>query len=152
MSFADTAFTWEKTYEYRVAGLTRVVASDGNTLAEFEGQDSPAAIVAAHDIFPPPVPVGLQAVYSSLESQGSSRRFIDLTWSPQVESDVAGYNVYRSDGQSSPAKLNTALITAPAFRDEKIEPGKVYTYMVTAVDVRGNESAKSEAATEKVPE
>src|SRR5439155_18808478 len=84
MSFVDAAFTWEKTYEYRIAGLTRVIASDGKTLAEFEGQDSPAAIVAAHDIFPPPVPTGLQAVYSSLES----RRFIDLTWSPQIESYV----------------------------------------------------------------
>src|SRR5438105_924416 len=52
MSFVDSSFTWEKTYEYRVAGLTRVIARDGKTLAEFEGQDSPAAILAAHDLFP----------------------------------------------------------------------------------------------------
>jgi hypothetical protein len=152
MSYSDTAFTWEKTYEYRVAGVTRVIASDGKVLAEFEGKDSPAAIVVAHDIFPPAVPAGLQAVYSSLES----RRFIDLTWSPEIEAGVAGYNVYRSDGpsdgHSAVAKINDAPITAPAFRDDKVTAGKVYTYTVTAIDTRGNESAKSEPASEKVPE
>lgn len=148
MSYSDRSFKWEKTYEYSVAGLTRVISGDGKTLAEFEGQDSPAAIMVAHDIFPPPVPTGLQAVYSSQEN----RRFIDLTWSPMVESDLAGYNVYRSEAGTSPVRLNTALITATAFRDDKVEAGKVYLYTVTAVDARGNESAKSEAATEKVPE
>ena len=148
MSYADRAFAWEKTYEYRVAGVTRVIASDGKELAEFEGQDSPATTVAAHDIFPPPVPTGLQAVYSQVES----RRFIDLTWSPEMESDVAGYNVYRSEETGGQMKLNSVLITSPAFRDDKIESGKVYIYMATAVDTRGNESAKSTAASEKVPE
>ena len=147
MSFADSTFAWEKTYEYRVAGLTRVLGGDGKVLAEFEGKDSPIAIVVAHDIFPPPVPTGLQAVYSSLES----KRFIDLTWTPAVEAGVAGYNVYRSDGQSS-IKLNQELVTASAYRDDKVTAGKVYTYTVTAVDARGNESAKSEAASERVPE
>lgn len=148
MILADHAFAWEKTYEYRVAGVTRVLGSDGQILGEFEGQDSPAATVVAHDIFPPPVPSGLQAVYSGEET----RKFVDLTWSPQVEGDVAGYNVYRNEGQGAPEKLNSSLIAAPAFRDDKVAAGKVYTYTVTAVDARGNESVKSEPASERVPE
>jgi hypothetical protein len=148
MSYSDTTFAWEKTYEYRVAGLTRVLASDGKVLAEFEGKDSPAAIVVAHDIFPPPVPQGVQAVYSSLES----KRFIDLTWSPAVETGVAGYNVYRSAGDGSVVRLNHGLVTASAYRDDQVTAGKVYTYTVTAADARGNESAKSVPASERVPE
>jgi hypothetical protein len=151
MTYDDRAFAWEKTYEYRVCGLTRVISSDGKTLAEFEGQDSPAAIVVAHDIFPPPTPTGLQAVYSSVES----RRFIDLTWSTNVEADIAGYNVYRyeqGEGYRVSTKINSSLITSTAYRDDDIKPAKSYTYSVTAVDARGNESKMSAHATEKVPE
>lgn len=148
MTYTDRGFVWEKAYEYRVCGLTRVLSSDGKTLAEFEGQDSPIATVVAHDIFPPPVPTSLQAVYSSVESQ----RFIDLTWSTDLESDFAGYHVYRSELGGAETKINAGLVKTPAYRDSNVTPGKTYTYRVTAVDARGNESAKSEPANEKVPE
>lgn len=148
MSFDDRTFVWEKTYEYRVAGVTRVISSDGKTLAEFEGKDSPAATVVAHDIFPPPVPQGLQAVYSSLEA----RRFIDLTWSPDTDVDLAGYNVYRSEGAGQEVKINAETVKTPAYRDDAVATGRTYIYRVTALDARGNESTKSEPANEKVPE
>jgi fibronectin type 3 domain-containing protein len=47
--------------------------------------------------------------------------------------------------------LNEELIKAPAYRDENVAPQKKYSYSVSAVDVRGNESARSEEATESVP-
>ncbi len=147
-SYSDHSFAWEKTYEYRVCGLTRVISGDGKTLAEFEGQDSPVATVAAHDIFPPPVPAGLQAVYSSVGSQ----RFVDLTWSTDLENDFAGYNVYRSEGNGAESKINADIVKTPAYRDNDVAPGKTYVYRVTAVDAHGNESARSEPANEKVPE
>jgi hypothetical protein len=147
MLFDDRTFTWENEYEYRVAGLTRVVSGGGQPLAEFEGEDSAAAIAVAHDIFPPPVPAGVQAVYSAQET----KRFVDLTWSPNVDSDVAGYNVYRSEGGAA-TKLNADVITASAYRDESVNTGKTYTYSVTTVDSRGNESARSQPASERVPE
>jgi hypothetical protein len=145
----DKNFTWEKNYEYRVTGVTHVLSRDGKKLAEFEGEDSPPVTIAAHDVFPPARPSGLQAVYSALES----RKFIDLTWSPNDENDLAGYNVYRRTSESAtPARINSDLVKTPSFRDENVVAGNTYIYSVTAVDARGNESPASDTASEKVPQ
>ncbi|MCU1308993.1 MAG: Fibronectin, type [Candidatus Angelobacter sp.] len=145
----DKNFTWEKTYQYRVVGVTQVISREGKKLAEFEGEDSPAATIVAHDVFPPARPSGLQAVYSALDT----RKFIDLTWTPNEESDLAGYNVYRKDGENiAPVRINTELVKTPSFRDENVAAGNNYIYSVTAVDARGNESPMSEPAQEKVPQ
>jgi hypothetical protein len=145
----DKNFTWEKTYQYRVVGVTRVISREGKQLAEFEGEDSPVATIVAHDVFPPARPSGLQAVYSALDT----RKFIDLTWTPNDESDLAGYNIYRKAGDNmAPVRINSELIKTPSFRDEKVAAENTYTYLVTAVDARGNESPMSEPANEKVPQ
>jgi len=47
--------------------------------------------------------------------------------------------------------MNRELVNTPAFRDTDVASGKTYTYSVSAVDVRGNESAPSEEASEAVP-
>jgi hypothetical protein len=114
---------------------------------QVEGDDSPAIRIIAHDIFPPAVPAGLQAVYSG-EGQ---KLFVDVIWAPATEADLAGYNVYRRDADSAPAKLNSDLVKSPAYRDNTVASGKTYHYFVSAVDVRGNESALSEEASETVP-
>jgi hypothetical protein len=145
----DKNFTWEKTYQYRVVGVTRVISREGKQLAEFEGEDSPVAMIVAHDVFPPARPSGLQAVYSALDT----RKFIDLTWTSNDESDLSGYNVYRKTADNmAPLRINTELIKAPSFRDESVVAGNNYVYLVTAVDARGNESPMSEPTQEKVPQ
>ena len=50
-----------------------------------------------------------------------------------------------------PVKINSELVKAPAFRDMKVASGRTYVYSVSAVDVRGNESARSQEASEAVP-
>ncbi len=114
---------------------------------EVEGDDSKAAEIFTRDIYPPAEPTSLQAVFSSV----GQRPFIDLTWAPNIESDLAGYNVFRSVKGGETVKLNQQLVPVPSFRDDKVEPGKVYLYSVSAVDVRGNESPRSAEATEAVP-
>jgi fibronectin type 3 domain-containing protein len=114
---------------------------------QVEGNDSPRVRVVAHDIFPPSVPSGLQAVYSG-EGQ---KPFIDLIWAPVPSADLAGYNVYRSEGEAAPIKMNSDLVKTPSYRDMAVSAGKTYTYFVSAVDARNNESQKSEAASEAVP-
>jgi hypothetical protein len=42
-------------------------------------------------------------------------------------------------------------VKTPAYRDEAVASGKRYRYSVSAVDTRGNESARSEEAGETVP-
>jgi fibronectin type 3 domain-containing protein len=77
--------------------------------------------------------------------------FIDLIWSPGKDVDIAGYNVYRHEISTPLEKLTAEPVQTPAFRDTRVEPGKTYFYSVSAVDRRGNESARSEEASENAP-
>lgn len=145
-TLTDTTFEWEKTYEYRAATLT-VVEQANKPPITIEGDDTPAVKVFADDIFPPAVPSGLQAVFSG----PGQKPFIDLVWAPVTDIDLAGYNVYRSEDGTAPVKLNPEPLKTPAYRDSDVVSGKQYVYSVTSVDVRGNESARSEPAREAVP-
>jgi hypothetical protein len=143
----DRTFAWETTYTYWVTPVTQVW-QNGRKIAEVEGDDSPPKVVVAHDVFPPRVPAGLQAVASGV----GQKPFVDLTWIPDTEADLAGYNVYRQEPDGvSWRKLNSGLATTSAFRDEPTPAGRTYTYAVSAVDLRGNESARSQPASERVP-
>ncbi|HEX6804273.1 MAG TPA: hypothetical protein VF133_11390 [Terriglobales bacterium] len=142
----DSSFEWEKTYEYRVTVVTLVAQSNG-TEQQIEGDDSPVITVVAHDTFPPATPSGLQAVFSG----PGQKPFIDLVWNANTEADFAGYNVYRSEEGATAAKINSELVKSPAFRDTNVVAGHTYLYSVSAVDVRGNESPKSEETSETVP-
>jgi len=147
--FTDSSFEWEKTYLYRLTAISIVTRSEGEV--QVEGDDSSPVRVVAHDIFPPAVPAGLQAAYSG-EGQ---KPFIDLIWAPVTNTDLAGYNVYRSEANGAVGepmvKLNSDLIKSPSYRDLALANGKTYTYSVTSVDVRGNESQKSDPTSESVP-
>lgn len=136
---------WEKTYLYRITAVA--VLTRSGALVQVEGDDSSALRVFAHDVFPPSVPGGLQAVYSG-EGQ---KPFIDLLWAPVPSADLAGYNIFRSEANGVPVKLNSELVKVPSYRDSAVNAGTIYTYFVSAVDVRGNESQRSEPTTESVP-
>lgn len=139
--FRDPEFSWEQPYSYSIVGVTRVLSRDGKQLAEFEGEASQPVTITPHDIFPPAAPQGLQAVYSN--------GFVDLTWHPVIDHDIAGYNVYRGE-----QRLNGKPVVSPSFRDDKLQgiaPGTELHYTVTTVDGRGNESTHSQPATETIP-
>jgi hypothetical protein len=144
--FLDQTFEWEKHYDYRATVMT-VVSGPGKPEVEVEGDDTPVAQVFAHDVFPPAVPGGLQAVFSGV----GQTPFVDLVWSPDTEADLAGYNIFRHEAGGEPAKLNSEPVKTPAFRDPNVQSGKKYFYSVSAVDERNNESARSEEANEQVP-
>jgi hypothetical protein len=149
--FTDSSFEWENTYLYRIAAVTIVKLPDSNSEVQVEGDDTPPVRVIAHDVFPPSVPAGLQAAYSG-EGQ---KPFIDLIWAPVTNADLAGYNLYRSEANGAigekTVKLNSELLKSPSYRDFAVASGKTYTYAVSAVDVRGNESQRSEPTSEPVP-
>jgi len=143
---SDQSFDWEKTYFYRATVVT-IIHSPGEPERPFESDDTPPVRVFAHDIFPPAVPAGLQAAFSGVGQQP----FIDLIWAPDSEADLAGYNVYRHEEGGEPKKINSQPIKTPSFRDVNITSGHTYIYSVSAIDVRGNESARSTEASETVP-
>jgi hypothetical protein len=144
LTFTDSNIEWEKTYEYHAETVT---ASDNKPEVQVEGDDTPKVKVFAHDIFPPAVPSGLQAVSSG----PGQKTFVDLVWAPVSDVDLDGYNVYRHEEGAAPMKLNAESLKTPAYRDSTVSSGKTYFYSVSAVDVRGNESAHSEEAGEVVP-
>ena len=146
LMLTDSSIEWEKTYEYRVETVT-VIARENKPEMQVEGDDTPEIKVFADDVFPPAVPAGLQAVASG----PGQKTFVDLVWAPASDVDLDGYNVYRREEGGSLEKVNATLLKTPAYRDDSVVTGKGYLYSVTAVDVRGNESARSEEAGETVP-
>ncbi|HXJ64108.1 MAG TPA: C25 family cysteine peptidase, partial [Actinomycetota bacterium] len=68
---------------------------------------------------------------------------VKLTWDPNAETDLFGYNVYRSTSQAGPfTKVNIVPTDRISyFHDESLPPLTKFYYRVTAVDSSGNESA-----------
>jgi hypothetical protein len=143
--FYDRAFEWEQTYEYKITPITEVAGPQG--MIEVQGEDSPVVTLLVHDVFPPERPTAVQAVYSGV----GQLPFVDISWAPNVELDLAGYNVYRRQGSAEPVQINKQLVKSPSFRDDVVQPGVTYFYSVSAVDLRGNQSPRSEETSEKVP-
>jgi hypothetical protein len=141
----DSSFEWEKTYLYRITAVSIANRPGGDV--QVEGDDSPELRVVAHDVFPPGVPSGVQAVYSG----DGQKPFVDLIWAPVTDADLAGYNVYRHEEGGDATKVNSELIKSPSYRDSAVAQGKKYFYSVSSVDVRANESTRSEEASETVP-
>jgi hypothetical protein len=146
MALIDKGIEWEKRYQYWITPITSW-QQDEKYKGVVEGEDSPVVLVVTKDIFPPAVPTGLQAVFSGVSQQA----FVDLTWTPNTEADLAGYYIYRRTEGQQPVKINSGLVKTPASRDSSVQPGTRYFYSVSAVDLRGNESARSQETSETVP-
>lgn len=147
----DDNFVWEKTYDYRVVLVASSKVPNGETVS-FDAATSAPLELFAHDVFPPAVPTGVQAVYAG--DVPGQQPAIDLTWTPDTDRDLAGYFVYRhlqQEPASAAIKLNQQPIAAPAYHDAAIQLGNTYVYSVSAVDERGNESKRSEETSEEAP-
>jgi hypothetical protein len=137
--YSDKSFEFGKTYAYIVRS---VLNRDGVAL---ESADSAPVVVTPRDIFPPAAPQAISAAVLPGETDNSV--VVDLSWSINVESDFAGYRVYRSEQPDTKGQLLTQeLLPTPAYRDTSVQPARRYWYVVTAVDRAGNESAPSPPA------
>ncbi|HOX57874.1 MAG TPA: CARDB domain-containing protein [Verrucomicrobiota bacterium] len=131
-SFADSV-PHDGVYTYTVTAVDSAAA---------EGPQSAPLEVPVGDVVAPAAPLDLVAV--------SSGRDIQLSWSTSPEPDLASYRVYRE----TPAgwlRLDAGGVTAPAYLDAGL-PNGTFTYRVTAVDLKGNESEPSTPASASVAE
>src|SRR5215831_13680758 len=136
-AYRDTLFEFGKTYVY----VVRAVAVTGE--GPVESDDSAPVVVTPKDTFPPATPLN---VVAAVTTPREGTPVVDLSWSVNLESDLAGYRVYRSDRQEARGQLLTPeLLPAPAYRDMSMQPGHQYWYSVTAVDRAGNESGAATA-------
>ena len=155
----DTTATMGDTYSYQAERVRQVTA--GSHALEIRSDPSPIITLAMADTFPPRTPTGLATIsgvsrpYSdpanavNVTSGPQAVLYVDLSWEPNAEADLAGYRVYRQlarpDGspQGPLARLTAVPIAAPSYRDVAVRAGQGYIYSVTAVDAAGNESAPS---------
>lgn len=155
----DTSAVMGDTYTY-VAQRVRAVQIGTHQL-EIHSQPSTPATLVMRDTFPPKTPTGLEtisgtAASDSTDATAQAAPYIDLSWEPNSETDLAGYRVYRQlaapDGspQGPLARLTALPIAVPAYRDVAVKAGQGYIYSVTAVDAAGNESSPSGKALEVV--
>ena len=122
---------------------------DGKTL-ELDGELSAPVRVEALDVFPPETPTGLAAVATT--GEGSGQTAIDLSWQPVTDPELAGYIVYRREGEGAWQRISSAgPLVPPAFHDAGVQPGHSYRYAVSAIGQNGHESARSAEAEESVP-
>lgn len=124
------------TYRYTVQSYVR--GGDINALSEVS---TPLAVVHT-DHFPPATPTGLVAL--------AGAKTIELGWDRNTDPDLAGYRLYRSANGGAFERVPGDL-TAPAYRDERVQTGQRYRYAVSAVDRLGNESPRSEPAEAEAP-
>ncbi len=134
--YKDKSFSFGRIYVYVVRAA---IAWQGNSV---ESADSEPVTVVAKDIFPPGPPHNVVASVIPDRATGSPE--VELSWAISSETDLAGYNVYRSEQEGTAGiRITPELLPTPALRDTKVEPGHRYWYTVTAVDSAGNESARS---------
>jgi hypothetical protein len=143
-TFQDKQIEFGKVFVYSVRSLLQY------SEIAVESADSNLVIVTPRAIFPPEAPQNLTVVL--VPAQGENSAYLDLSWAISPETDIAGYNVYRSEQDGVPGKrLNSELLLTPAFRDMNAVPGHQYVYTATAVDRAGNESPVSASASGGIP-
>lgn len=84
---------------------------------------------------PPTTPMNLKATFGDSE--------IGLEWDASPEWDVDYYSVYRSATSGGPYDLITSDADESGYTDIGLVNNTTYYYVVTATDLDGNESSKS---------
>jgi hypothetical protein len=140
----DPSALFNQQYRY-VLERVATLALSGRSV-EVQGMPSGSTEVTTTDTFAPAVPQGLVAVADAAEAA------IDLSWSPDSDSDLAAYRVYRRDVHGDlPPQLISSVGVETSFRDSGAQPEHPYAYSISAVDQSGNESEHSPEVEETLP-
>ncbi|MFL6005040.1 MAG: LamG-like jellyroll fold domain-containing protein [Gaiellaceae bacterium] len=123
------------TFDLSVAGN----GDPGDTItvevAPTDGTATGASAVDTATVDPAPnVPAGLTVSLSTTA--------VSLDWANNTETDLAGYNVYRSAAADGPyTNLNAAVLTTSSYADQTAPAQATSYYRVTATDTGGAESS-----------
>jgi hypothetical protein len=130
--FLDPRALLGKTYEYEIQAR-------GDKAF---GRKSAPKKLTVLDRFPPAPPSGLNLA--------AGANTVELSWSPNPESDILGYTVFRASGAGPFTEVANSL-DAPAFTDRDVQSGLRYRYKVAALDLRKNLSPHSQEVEITVP-
>jgi hypothetical protein len=121
-----------------------VTAEPSSTTAELILAGTPTA--AATDSFVVKVTGcggGVSEASYKVEIQAAANHVVDLKWKASTSAQIAGYNVYRGPNEKSWEKINASLIASTLYDDSTVANSTTYYYATTAVNIEGEESAKS---------
>lgn len=140
--FNDEFFEFGKDYYYFVRAV-----SVGTQAEPVESSESNIVKFKAVDTFAPTAPASITVA--------AAPTTISIFWAVNIEKDVVGYKIYRSEDSDLPKDkwtlLTPDLLKTNTFQDAKVESGKTYFYYLTATDKFGNLSEASEIVSEIVP-
>ena len=140
--YLDDDFEFGTTYLYSV----RTVSLNAIGTAT-ESDESKEVTVRPVDTFAPAPPTAI--------TLAASPKTISLFFASNLEKDIAGYRIFRSEDQDRPLSEWTERTPSPikktTFIDDSVEPGKTYYYYVIAIDEAGNRSQPSIVVSESVP-
>lgn len=128
----DTGIDGEYSY-YVTAASSKTIESDPSNTAS----------VKVSDIFPPEPPQNLVVF--------KHKNHLFLTWEKVAEKDISHYKIYKKSSQAkdNEFKALAGKIDDNYYKDTKVAKDVTYSYYVTAVDDKGNESGKSNIVKEK---
>jgi len=112
--------------------IENIYFEDGNTIAEENNQ--------IHYVYTNPFPIlGVVGKYDNTIGM------MMLMWLPSIQENMSGYNVYRlQNDERVYTKINTASIPEEKFIDISVLEGNRYKYVVTVLNMLGDESTYSE--------
>lgn len=123
--YVDTNIEYGTAYQYFVQAIDTPLR---------QSELSEAVSITPRDTFPPAAPVGLAGV--------PGVNSVELVWERSEEGDFLGYHVYRSVDGGAFERV-AGPIPAPTYSDRAVAIGRKYAYAITAIDITGNESARS---------
>jgi len=117
--------------DFNLDGLFDIVHPSGRT----DDNNTQVLFNTLPPLFTPPSPPDIL-----IEKGGDG--IVSLTWTQNKETDVIGYNIYRSlSAGGGYVKLNDAPITSLSYTDTTVSNGIIYYYTISAVDRDGDESS-----------
>jgi hypothetical protein len=131
MSYTDLPDTIIYPVQFRIIPFDNIDTGLADTIINF-----------CIDNLQPDTPTGLIAIADvDIPDTG-----VILSWTEVIDSNLQGYNIYIDTGNGY-TKINTSIVTDTEYFDSILAvQGDTQYYVVTAVDIYGNESGYSDSA------
>jgi len=130
VSYIDSDLTNGTTYYYKITAQD----TSGNE-SSYSSEVNAAPTSTNVDTEKPSAPSDLSAA--------AGITAIDLSWTANTESDLAGYKIYQSTTSGSDYTVIATVGKTTQYQDGLVQSNITYYYAITALDLSNNESEKS---------